>query len=60
MGKSDITYVSTAEGWLYVSCIIDLFSRKVVGLCMGEKLSVDLVENTLKQAICHRDSQYTS
>lgn len=69
---SDITYVSTGEGWLYVSCAMDLFSRKIVGLCMGEKLSVDLVENTLKQAICHRGiskgliyhsdrgSQYTS
>ena len=69
---SDITYVSTEEGWLYVSYTMDLFSRKVVGLCMGEKLSVDLVENKLKQAICHRGiskglihhsdrgSQYTS
>ncbi len=57
---SGITYVSTEEGWLYVSCTMNLFSRKVVGLCMGEKLSVDLVENTLKKAICHRGSQYTS
>jgi putative transposase len=35
---SDITYVFTKEGWLYVSCTIDLFSRKVVGLSMGERL----------------------
>lgn len=32
---SDITYVWTEEGWLYVSIVMDLFSRKIVGLCMG-------------------------
>ena len=51
---SDITYVSTGEGWLYVSCTIDLFSRKVVGLSMGERLSTELVEKTLNQALWHR------
>lgn len=51
---SDITYISTGEGWLYVSCTIDLFSRKVVGLSMGDRLSTDLVEKTLHQAIGQR------
>lgn len=69
---SDITYVPTEEGWLYVSCTMDLFSRKVVGLSMGKTLCVSLVESTIKQALCHRGiseslihhsdrgSQYTS
>lgn len=69
---SDVTYVNTGEGWLYVSCTLDLFSRKVVGLSMGERLSTDLVARTLNQALLHREperglihhsdrgSQYTS
>ena len=40
---SDITYVSTQEGWLYVAIVMDLFSRKVVGLSMGDRLQTDLV-----------------
>ena len=36
---SDITYVWTAEGWLYVAVVLDLFSSKVVGLSMGASLS---------------------
>jgi len=51
---SDITYVKTKEGWLYVSCTIDLFSRKVVGLSMGKHLTVDLVERSLNQALRRR------
>lgn len=35
---SDITYVETLEGWLYVAVILDLYSRKVVGLSMGGNL----------------------
>jgi transposase InsO family protein len=33
---SDITYVSTAEGWLYLSVVIDLFSRKILGWAPGD------------------------
>ena len=51
---SDITYIPTGEGWLYVSCTIDLFSRKVVGLSMGNRLTTDLVEKTLSQAVWQR------
>ena len=69
---SDITYIQTKEGWLYVSAILDLFSRKVVGLSMGERLDTCLIEKALQQAIYHRGrcndlihhsdrgSQYTS
>jgi transposase InsO family protein len=44
---SDITYVPTEEGWLYVSVSLDLFSRKVVGLSMGASLETPLVVKTL-------------
>ncbi len=70
---ADITYVSTTEGWLYVAAVLDLFSRRIVGLAMSERMTSDLVENALEYAIIHRQptdeglihhsdkgSQYTS
>lgn len=51
---SDITYIRTEEGWLYMAAIIDLFSRKVVGMYMGESLETGLIEEALNQALCHR------
>lgn len=51
---ADITYVATAEGWLYVAAILDLFSRRIVGLAMNERMTAELVKNALKQAIAHR------
>lgn len=53
---SDITYISTREGWLYVAIVMDLFSRKIVGLRMGNTLHTDLVTNALKQALFHRNA----
>jgi len=50
----DITYIKTDEGWLYVSAVLDLYSRKVVGLSMGNRMETDLVLRSLRQAICHR------
>jgi transposase InsO family protein len=52
---SDITYVATEEGWLYVAIVLDLFSRKIVGLSMGDSLHTDLVTKALKQALWHRN-----
>jgi putative transposase len=51
---SDITYIATKEGWLYVAIVMDLFSRKIVGLSMGDRLQTDLVTKALKQALHHR------
>jgi transposase InsO family protein len=51
---SDITYVWTAEGWLYVAVVLDLFSRRVVGLSMGDRLETELVTRALKQALYRR------
>lgn len=36
---SDITYIHTQEGWLYLAVVIDLFSRKVVGWSMSSRMS---------------------
>lgn len=68
----DITYIWTQEGWLYLAVVIDLFSRKVVGWSIKERLTADLVCGALMMAVktrgsaaqtlCHfdRGSQYAS
>jgi transposase InsO family protein len=48
---SDITYVRTDEGWLYLATFIDLFSRKVVGWSMSDRMTADLVVNAFRMAI---------
>ena len=50
----DITYVPTAEGWLYLSTVIDLYSRKIVGWSMDDTMKVSLVNDALNMAIRHR------
>jgi putative transposase len=69
---SDITYIATSEGWLYLAVVLDLGSRRVVGWAMSSRLSTDLVlrafwmavmlRNPPKGLIFHSDrgSQYTS
>jgi len=69
---SDITYIPTREGWLYLAAVQDLFSRKIVGWALKERLTRDLVIDALQMAIdrrcpeagliCHSDrgSQYAS
>jgi len=51
---SDITYIKTREGWLYLAAILDLFSRKVVGMSMSSTMTTELVTNAFNQAILHR------
>jgi putative transposase len=51
---SDITYISTHEGWLYLAVILDLFSRKVVGWKLGETLEAQLVVAALRNALILR------
>lgn len=48
---SDITYIPTGEGWLYLAAIIDLYNRKVVGWAMDSTMKKALVTDALKQAI---------
>jgi putative transposase len=47
---SDITYVATGEGWLYLAVVLDLFSRKVVGCAMADHLRTELVLDALDLA----------
>lgn len=48
---ADITYIPTAEGWLYLAAIMDLFSRKIVGWAMRDHMQVDLASAALTMAI---------
>ncbi len=48
---SDITYIHTNEGWLYLATVIDLFNRKIVGWSMGTRLVSGLIEEALGMAI---------
>lgn len=50
----DITYVATAEGWLYLAAIMDLYSRRIVGWSIGSSLHSSLVEQALQQALVAR------
>jgi transposase InsO family protein len=51
---SDITYIWTQEGWLYLAVVIDLFSRKVVGWSMRSRMTAQLVCDALTMAIWQR------
>jgi putative transposase len=53
---SDITYVPTDEGWLYVAGILDLYGREVIGWAMGERMTKGLVINCLNQANTRRNN----
>lgn len=51
---SDITYIRTHEGWLYLTVMIDLFSRKIVGWDMSSRMKADGVCNALLMATWQR------
>ena len=51
---ADITYIQTKEGWLYLAAILDLYSRKIVGWGMSERIDTPLVLNALAMALLHR------
>jgi putative transposase len=51
---ADFTYLWTAEGWLYVAAVIDLFSRRVVGWSMSAAMTAQLVTDALVMAIWRR------
>jgi putative transposase len=69
---SDITYIRTWEGWLYLAVVLDAYSRKVVGWALADHMRTELVTAALQMAllsrqpapglVCHSDrgSQYTS
>lgn len=48
---SDITYLWTDEGWVYLALVMDLFSRRIVGWSLSSRMKVDLVTNALRMAV---------
>lgn len=68
----DVTYLRTAEGWMYLAIVMDLYSRRIIGWAMNKHMTVDLVNRALNMAIhlrqprhdllfhSDRGSQYTS
>ena len=52
---SDITYIRTDEGWLYLSAVMDLYSRKILGWHLDKRLDSDLVEKALQNALYDRE-----
>lgn len=69
---SDITYIWTKEGWMYLAVILDVYNREIIGWSVNQKATADLVLNALRMAINNRKpsegiifhsdrgSQYTS
>ncbi|MBA3872792.1 MAG: DDE-type integrase/transposase/recombinase [Anaerolineae bacterium] len=69
---TDITYIDTAEGFLNLAAVMDLYSRQIVGMAMADHLRTELFENALDMTLTHRrpprnllhysdrGSQYTS
>lgn len=51
---TDLTYVWTSEGWLYLAVVLDLFSRRIVGWSMARHMRTDLVLNALRMALGNR------
>ena len=51
---ADVTYIATGEGWLYLACLMDLGSRRIVGWSMSERMKADLVCQALKSAYWRR------
>ena len=54
---SDITFIATQEGWLYLAVVMDLFSRMIVGWAMSEHYDAKLVMAALHMAQLHRHAQ---
>ena len=52
---ADISYIPTAEGWLYVAVVLDFYSRKVIGMATGNSLHTDLCCRALRQACLFRE-----
>lgn len=53
---TDITYIPTAEGWLYLAGHKDLFTHEIIGYAMGERMTSDLITRSLLRAVESRHS----
>jgi len=56
---TDITYIKTYEGWLYLAVVIDLYSRRVIGWSMQSRMQMDLVLTALLMAVWRRKPDET-
>ena len=52
---TDITYIRTHEGWLYLAVVLDLYSRKVIGWSMQNRITKELVLDALLMAVWRRN-----
>lgn len=52
---TDITYIPTQEGWLYLAAVLDVFSRRVVGWSMSERIDTELTKSALSMATAQRE-----
>ena len=55
MWTSDITYLATGQGWLYLCAVRDGCSRRVIGYAFSDSLHTDVVETALRRAVTFRD-----
>jgi len=53
--SSDITYIPTNEGWLYLSVVLDVYSRRIVGWSMNRRLTKELALDAVNQALRYRE-----
>lgn len=54
---TDITYIWTLQGWVYLACVIDLFSRKVVGWALADHMKKELTLQALRMALVSRQPE---
>ena len=54
---TDITYIPTDQGWLYLAAVLDLFSRRVIGWSMASTMHASLVKKALRMALADRRPQ---
>lgn len=51
---SDVTFIPTREGWLFLSTVLDLYSRKIIGWSMSERNTIELIADALQMALSRR------
>lgn len=51
---TDITYIRTYEGWLFLAVVMDLFSRQIIGWSMSDRINTELAMNALVMACWRR------
>jgi putative transposase len=54
---TDITYIPTEEGWLYLAVVLDLYSRRIIGWAMAERMTGDLTLRALRMALQARQPE---